>query len=139
MTIKMRLDTEGLRALIASNPELEVEIGKEVLNNIKADVIKSRVEGQIEACLKGMVKNEGTYYSARYVPVDKGFTELVRKVVVEAVTHFANEGLKQHVSDLAAQAIQKERVALHSDLKAILSNLVTPDMAKEIMREKILQ
>lgn len=138
MTIKMRLDTDGLRALIASNPELEVEIGKAVLNNITADAVKARVEGQIEACLKGMVKNEGTYYAARYVPVDKGFTTLVNKVVVEAVSHFANEGLKQHVADLAAQAIQKERIALHADLKVILSNLVTPEMAKEIMREKIL-
>lgn len=32
MSIKMRLDTDGLRALIADNPELEIEIGKEVLN-----------------------------------------------------------------------------------------------------------
>lgn len=138
MTMKLRLDTDGLRALIKDNPELEVEIGQAVLNNIRTDQIKAAVEGQIEACLKGMVKNEGTYYAARYVPVDKGFTTLVSKVVVEAVTHFANEGLKQHVADLAAEAIQRERIALHADLKVILRNLVTPEMAKEIMREKIL-
>lgn len=138
MTMKLRLDTDGLRALIKDNPELEVEIGAAVLNNIKTDQIKAAVEGQIEACLKGMVKNEGTYYAARYVPIDKGFTTLVNKTVIEAVTHFANEGLKQHVASLAAEAIQKERIALHADLKVILRNLVTPEMAKEIMREKIL-
>lgn len=139
MTMKLRLDTEGLRALIAGNPELEVEIGQAVLSNIKADAIQGRVQAQIEQCLKGMVKNEGgTYYSPRYVPVGKEFTALVNRVVVETVQAFANEGLKAHVADLASQAVRSERDKVGVELKAILRSLITPEMAKEIVREKIL-
>jgi hypothetical protein len=138
MTIKMRLDTDALRALIKDNPEIELEIGQAVLNNIQADTIRRRVEGQIEACLKGMVKNEGSFYQARYVPVDKQFTTLVNKVVVDAVTHFTNEGLKAHVDNLAAQAVREERDRVGADLRAILRTLITPEMAKEIVREKVL-
>jgi hypothetical protein len=136
--MKLRLDTDGLRALIKDNPELEVEIGREVLNNIKADQIQAKVQGQIEACLKGMVKNEGTWHTPRYVPVDKQFTALIQKVVIEAVTHFTNEGLKAHVENLAVQAVQDNANYAARELKEILRTLITPEMAKEIVREKVL-
>lgn len=138
MTMKLRLDTDGLRALIKDNPELEVEIGQAVLKNIKTDQIQLSVNAQIEACLKGMVKNEGSSWAPRYVPVDKQFTEIVRKTVVEAITHFATEQLKDHVEQLAMSAVRSERDKLGSDLRALLRSLVTPEMAKEIIREKIL-
>lgn len=135
--MKMRLDTDALRALIKDNPEIELEIGQAVLKNIEADAIKRRVEGQIEACLKGMVKNEGGY-PARYVPVDARFKELVNKVVVEAVTHFTTEGLKLHVEQLASNAVRIEANYAAKELKEILRTLITPEMAKEIVREKVL-
>ncbi|UAV89631.1 hypothetical protein [Pseudomonas phage COT4] len=138
MTIKMRLDTEGLRALIKDNPEIELEIQQSVLNNIKLDTIKRGVEAQIEACLKGLVRNEGSHWQPRYVPVDKQFTALMQKVVVEAVTAFTNEGLKQHVEEYAKNVVRIEASHVGKDLKAILQTLVTEDMAKEIMREKLL-
>lgn len=138
MTIKMRLDTEGLRALVKDNPDVELEIGRAVLNNIKADQIKNAVEGQIEACLKGMVKNEGSSWQPRYVPVDKQFTALIQKVVVEAVQHFTSEGLKQHVENLASNAVRIEANYAGKELKEILRQLITPEMAKEIVREKVL-
>lgn len=137
MTMKLRLDTDALRALIKDNPEVELEIGQAVLNNIKADAIKSRIEGQIEACLRGMVKNEGGY-PVRYVPVDARFKELVNKVVVEAVQHFTTEGLKLHVAQLAKDAVRSERDLVGIELKAILRSMITPEMAKEIVREKVL-
>lgn len=138
MTIKMRLDTDGLRALIKDNPEIELEIGQAVLKNIEADAIKRRVEAQIEACLKGMVKNEGSSWQPRYVPVDKQFVALIQKVVVEAVQHFTSEGLKQHVETLASNAVRIEANYAGKELKEILRTLITPEMAKEIVREKVL-
>lgn len=136
--MKLRLDTDGLRALIADNQELELEIGQAVLNNIKADAIQSRVEGQIEACLRGMVKNEGSSWAPRYVPVDKQFTTLINKVVIEAVQHFTQEGLKAHVESLARDAVRIEANYAGRELKEILRTLITPEMAKEIVREKVL-
>lgn len=138
MSIKMRLDTDALRAVIENNPEVEIEIGKAVLNNIKADVIKNRVEGQIEACLRGMVKNEGSSWQPRYVPADKQFTALIQKVVIEAVQHFTSEGLKLHVEQLAKDAVRIETNYAGKELKEILRGLITPEMAKEIVREKVL-
>jgi hypothetical protein len=138
MTIKMRLDTDGLRALIKDNPELEVEIGQEVLNNIKADVIQNKVNAQIDACLKGMVKNEGSYYTPRYVPVDKAFKELICQVTVEAIGHYTTETLQATITELASVAHRRERDKIGNNLKDLLKDLVTPEMAREIIREKIL-
>lgn len=138
MTIKMRLDTDALRALIKDNPEVELELTQAVLNNLKIDVLKKGIESQIEACLKGMVKNEGSTWQPRYVPQDKKFVELIQKVVIEAVTAFTSEGLKQHVEQLASNAIRIEANYAGKELKEILRGLITPEMAKEIVREKVL-
>jgi hypothetical protein len=138
MTIKMRLDTDSLRALIKDNPEVELELCQAVLNNLKIDVLKKGIETQIEACLKGLVKNEGSSWSPRYVPVDKQFTTLIQKVVIEAVQAFTSEGLKNHVAQLARDAVRIETSYASKELKEVLRGLITPEMAKEIVREKVL-
>lgn len=138
MTIKMRLDTDSLRALIKDNPEVELELTQAVLNNLKIDVLKKGIESQIEACLKGMVKNEGSSWSPCYVPADKKFTELIQKVVIEAVQAFTSEGLKNHVTQLAREAVRIETNYASKELKEVLRGLITPEMAKEIVREKVL-
>jgi hypothetical protein len=138
MSIKMRLDTEGLRALIASNPELEVEIGKEVLNNISSDQIKSKVEAKIDAVLKTMVTQEGTYYQPRYVIKDKQFLAAISAASKVAVEGAIDEALKEHISGAVLQAVEAERIRLRVEFKALLKEIVTPEMARDIMREKIL-
>ncbi|CUR44359.1 hypothetical protein VCM_00157 [Pseudomonas phage VCM] len=139
MTIKMRLDTDGLRALIASNPELEVEIGKEVLNNISSDQIKSKVEAKIDAVLKTMVTQEGTYYQPRYVIKDKQLLEAIAAASKAAVTTAIDEALKLQIADTVMSAVESERTRLRFELKGLLKEFCTPEMAREILREKILQ
>lgn len=138
MTIKMRLDTDGLRALIKDNPTLELEIGKAVMDNIRADEIKGRVEGQIREVLKGMVENKGYWSTPNWVIKDAGFRQAVDKAVGEALNLTIDEHIKAKVQDLVGSALRFERELLTQDVKRMLQELVTPELAKEILREKIL-
>lgn len=138
MTIRMRLDTEGLRALIAGNPELEIEIGKEVLNNITSDQIKSKVEARIDQVLKTMVTQEGTYYQPRYVIKDKQLLAAIAAASKTAVDNAIDDALKDQIATAVYSAIETERARLRIELKSLLKELVTPEMARDIMREKIL-
>lgn len=133
MSIKMRLDTDGLRALIADNPELELEIGKEVLNNISSDQIKSKVAAKIDAVLKTMVTQEGTYYQPRYVIKDKQLLEAISAASKAAVTTAIDEALKLQIADTVMSAVESERVRIRAELKALLKELFTPEMAREIL------
>lgn len=138
MTIKMRLDTDGLRALIKDNPTLELEIGKAVMDNIRADEIKGRVEGQIREVLKGMAENKGYWSAPNWVIKDAGFRQAVDKAVGEALNLTIDEHIKAKVQDLVGSALRVERELLTRDVKRMLQELVTPELAKEILREKIL-
>lgn len=138
MTIKMRLDTAGLRALIESNPLLEIEIGREVINNIKTDVVTRGVETQIMACLKGMVTSSGGWnptYTAKSPELIKAVTAAAAVAVEEAVA----SKLQDVISSRVTTALQYERELFTREMKKLLQELVTPEMAREIMREKILQ
>jgi hypothetical protein len=138
MAMKLRLDTEGLRALIAGNPELEIEIGKEVLNNITSDQIKAKVEGRIDEVLRTMVTQEGTYYQPRYTIKDKKFLEAISAASKVAVEGAIDNALKDQIATAVYSAIETERNRLRVELKSLLKELVTPEMARDIMREKIL-
>lgn len=139
MSIKMRLDTDGLRALIADNPELEIEIGKEVMKNISSDQIKSKVEARIDTVLKSMVTQEGTYYQPRYVIKDKQLQEAIAAASKAAVATAIDEALKFQIAETVLSAVESERTRLRFELKGLLKEFCTPEMAREILREKILQ
>lgn len=138
MTMKMRLDTEGLRALIASNPELEVEIGKEVMNNIKADVVKLKTEAAVEACLQGMMTKTGSYYNYSYVAKDPKLVGAISQVV----NQLAEGALEQRIESIVTQKVNAEVTRQREELKAHLVHglreLLTPEMAKELIKEKLM-
>lgn len=137
MTMKLRLDTDGLRALIKDNPELEVAIGKEVLNNIKDDFLTSKVLDRIEACLKGMVQSSGGWN-----PTYTAKAPELRQAIQAAVSGIIKEQLDQTIASVVSSRVgdvmRSERELIVRDVKALLRELVTPEMAREIMREKIL-
>jgi len=134
MTIKMRLDTEGLRALIASNPELELEIGREVVKNVTDEAIRSNITRKIETVLKSMVKNEGTGWQPIYKPVGKEFIAAVNSSITEAVRELIDATVTRAVDD----AVLRQQVRIATEVKSLLRELITPDMARDIVREKIL-
>jgi len=138
MTIKMRLDTEGLRALIKENPQLEIEIGKEVLNNINTDTIKGKIEGQIESCLKGLVQNAGTSWTPRWVAKAPELTQAVK----DAAQVVINEQLEASIARAVEQAVGREigvqTARLRREMLDAIRELITPEVARDIVREKIL-
>lgn len=134
MTLKLRLDTAGLRALIAENPELELEIGREVMNNIKADNIATGVAAQITECLNSMVKRTG-YYNDRKI-VAKA-PELVAAIRAE-VDRVVAESLGAMIYERVEVASRMAQAALVKEFRGCFADMVTPEMARDILREKIL-
>ncbi|QNR53825.1 hypothetical protein phiK7A1_035c [Pseudomonas phage phiK7A1] len=137
MSIKMRLDTDALRALIKDNPEVEVEIGQAVLNNITTDTIKGKVEAQINACLKSMVK-QSSGWPVRYEAVDKTLVQVINGIVIDTIRTQTEVNIKNAVDDAVSQAVAAERKKFGTEIRALLKELITPEMAREIVREKIL-
>lgn len=137
MTIKMRLDTDGLRALIKDNPQIELEIGKEVLNNISTDQIKEKVEVRISEVLKGMATNKGSWHTPVYEIKDASLQKAIDEAVAAAVANKVDQAIKDKIQSLVSSAMRIEREFLVKDAKKLLKELVTPEMARDILREKI--
>lgn len=133
MTIKMRLDTDGLRALIASNPELEVEIGKEVMNNISTDQIKSKVEARITEVLKSLVTSKGSWSAPTYEIKDAGLRKAIDAAVTLAVSEKIDQAIQDKVQSLVSSALRIEREHLFKDVKVLIQSSITPEMAREIL------
>lgn len=138
MTIKMRLDTEGLRALLKDNPGLEVEIGQEVTNNIKDDIIKRGIDAKVEACLQGMMENAGSYYSPKWVAKDPKIKAAIKAAIEGEVRAELEDSIKTIANEIIVRELRAERERIGADLKSILRTLVTPEMARDVVREKIL-
>lgn len=142
MSIKMRLDTAGLRALIADNPELEVEIGKEVLKNIKdgfvRETIEKALEGRVALIMSSFVENKGSRWQPKYVPVHEGFTQVVNTLVREVIKEESERILAERLQVAVDGAIQSAQISLARGLHAMLREQITPELAKEIIREKLL-
>jgi DNA-binding FrmR family transcriptional regulator len=135
--IKMRLDTEGLRAMIANNPEIEMEIGREVINNIQMDSIKGKIEGQITACLRGMVQSSGGW-NPTYSAKSPEMIQAVKAAAESLINAVLSDKLDGIIATRVESALRIERDYLIRDVKKLMLELVTPDMARDIMREKIL-
>lgn len=133
--MKLRLDTAGLRALIADNPELEVEIGREVLNNIRKDITESKVSQAIELAVKGLTQTVGPWNNQRHEIRDENFKRAVNGLVNE----YAGERVKQVVEDIVTDRVQQlVHSHIRANIKDILREVVDADMAKQIMLEKLL-
>lgn len=133
MTIKMRLDTAGLRALIAENPELQVEIGKEVLNNIRSDVVQKNVDDAVKLAVEGMLKDNGYWSSPRYTVKDPKMLEAVNTVVKTTIEASMDKAIAEKVSALVSQAVAVEQTRLQRELKAVLQGVITPELARELL------
>lgn len=133
----MRLDTQGLRALIADNPEIEVELGKEVLNNIKSDIIESNIKAVIDKCIDSHMEKEGGYYSTKFTLSPKMRT-LVESVVREHTLQLLENKIKSQAREMLMKEVINIRKELREEMKNNLKDLVTPEMAKEILKEKLL-
>lgn len=131
--MKLRLDTDGLRALIKDNPEIELEIGKEVLNNISTDQIKNKVEAQISTVLSGMVTNQGAWHNPSYVIKDANLRKAIDAAVVTAVAEKVDQTIQDKIQSLVYSAIRVEREHLFKDVKAMIQSSITPEMAREIL------
>lgn len=133
MTIKMRLDTAGLRALIADNEELQVEIGQEVLKNIRSDVVQKNVDDAVKAVVESMLKDGGYWSNPRYTVKDPNMLKAIDNVVKTTIEASMDKAVAEKVQSLVSQAVQAEQSRLRSELKGILQSVVTPEVAREIL------
>lgn len=138
MTIKMRLDTDGLRALIKDNPQIELEIGREVLNNISTDTIKGKIEGQIEQCLKGLVHNAGSHWTPRWVAKAPELTQAVKDAAQVVINDQLEASIARAVEQAVGREIGVQTARLRREMLDAIKDLITPEVARDIVREKIL-
>jgi hypothetical protein len=135
--ITLRLNTESLRAMIEENPEFKLEIQKSVINNIKDDNIENAVRDRITAVLKSM-GNGGDYYNRKITITDTDLIAAIKTVVDEQVKLQSTTAIKNAVADL----VITERTVLRKELKLLLKeemiDVLTPEMAKEILLAKLV-
>lgn len=133
--MKLRLDTAGLRALIADNPELEVEIGKSVLNNIRKDVTESKVQVVVDKVLNDMVQKVGTWNNQRY----EVRSDDLKRAINGLVNEYAGDRVRQVVEEIVEGKVQQIiNSYVKANIKDILREVVDVDMAKAIVLEKLL-
>lgn len=135
--INMRLDTTGLRAIIADNPEFEVELQKAVVRNITDDLLRVNISKRVDEVLNTIAVKGGSYYQPTYT-LNPAFTSAVQTVIREQVQEIAVARLTTMVGDEIRTQMLKVRLELQGELKALMRTLLTPELATELMREKLL-
>jgi hypothetical protein len=133
----LRLDTAGLRSLIAENPAFSVEIQQAVLNNIRNDNIQQAVVDRVNGCLDKMAPRESYYGSARIIK-DQKLLEVIHATVRAEVS----ESLKQAVEDAVSSATNSIDLRIRQEVKKlakeiILESLTSAD-ARAILLEKLV-
>lgn len=137
MTIKMRLDTDALRALIKDNPQVEIEIGEAVMNNIKADALEGKVAAKISEILKNMTVNKGDWRAPNHVIKCPEMQAAIKVCVNELVGVQIKETVDKLLDARVTQLLTRETERLRGEMRQALSDLLTPEMAKDLVREKL--
>lgn len=137
MTIKMRLDTDALRALIKDNPQVEIEIGEAVMNNIKADYLSSKVESKISQVLNSMTTNVGTWSKPDHVIKCPDLKQAIKSATNEIVNIQVKESVDKIISERVQKLVDAEYMRLRKEFREVMMSLITPEMAKDIIREKL--
>lgn len=134
----LRLDTNGLRSLIADNPEFEIEIQNSVINNIRQDVTENAVRERITSVLRDMSAREGNWYNSNLRIKDQQLIDAMKAVVSEHVSQITSSVIKDAVADLIA--VERTRVArdMKESVRDAILLALTPEMAKEILLAKLI-
>jgi hypothetical protein len=138
MSITLRLDTTGLRKMIEDNPEFKIEIQKGVLDNINSDNIEQAVRTKIEIVLRSMCKEEGNYYNKKYTITDAKLIEAMRLIVEQQVVELSETAIKNNIADIISGIALELRRDMKANLKASILEVMTPELAKEILIAKLV-
>lgn len=136
--ITMRLDTAALRAMIEDNPEFKLDIQKNVLDNINKDNLDNCVRQKVESILLQMCEKGGSYYQPIYTMKDKQLVDAITRVVESVSSQVANDKIKAAVDSAVHDASIRVRQELRTTIKDALLDVVTPEMAKEILIAKLV-
>lgn len=138
MSITMRLDTAALRAMIEENPEFNLEIQKNVLDNINKDNLDQCVRQKVEALLLAMCEKSGSYYNPTYTMKDQNLVLAITNIVTVVAEELAGEKIKKMVEAAIQDASMVVRRELRTTIKDAILDVVTPEMAKEILLAKLV-
>jgi hypothetical protein len=133
----LRLDTAGLRSLIAENATFAVEIQQAVLNNIKNDNIQQAVIDRVNGCLDKMAPKESYYGSARVIK-DERIREVINKVVQAEVSGYLKQAVEDAVNSATNAIDTRIRQEVKRLAKEVLLETLTASDAKLILMEKLI-
>ena len=138
----LRLDTEGLRSLIKENPSFKLDIQQAVLDNIKRDNIQEAVKARIDQCLASMCTKGGTYYAPTFKATDPALIKAITDVVQEEAKRILGDTVLQNVEFQITRLVEQERAKIREifkdQAKEALLLAITPEMAREIVLQKLL-
>jgi len=137
MTMTLRLDTAGLRSMIAENPTFAIEIQQAVLNNIRADNIQQAVIDRVNGCLDKMAPKEG-YYSTTRVIKDQKMLDVINATVRAEVSVALKVAIEDAVSSATNAIDLRIRQEVKKVAKEVLLESLTAADAKAILLEKLM-
>lgn len=138
MTMTLKLDTGGLRALIADNPEFKLVITQAVTNNIKDDIVKSGIDNKLRTILNELVETNGWGTNVTHNWKSKEFKQLVYNMVQQ----LAGRTIEAAAQDAAGVylATNGQKFIAHGIQKLMneqLDNLITEDVVRAALDKKL--
>lgn len=137
MAMTLRLDTPGLRAMIADNPTFQLEIQQAVINNIKNDNIQQAVIDRVNGCLDKMAPKENYYGSARIIK-DQRILEVINATVKAEVKGMLKEAIDDAVANATSIIDLRVRQEIKKVAKEVILESLTVADAKAILMEKLM-
>lgn len=138
MSMTLRLDTAGLRSMIADNPTFAVEIQQAVLNNIRNDNIQQAVIDRVNGCLDKMAPREPGWTNTRVIK-DQRILDVINSTVRSEVQGM----LKVAIDDAVLSATNAIDIRIRQEVKKLAKEVVFESLtaadAKEILMEKMLR
>lgn len=129
--ITLKADTDLLRAILANDPELRVEISKAVLNNIRDDIVQANLVAKIKHNIEQLSYGDAAFLSPES---EKGsFHALMKKFVLAAAERDLPAILEDVFEKKAAKAISTKIILALAEVDKRIN-----DRVDEILLEKKL-
>lgn len=96
--ITIKLDTTGLRTLIADNPEFKVELMSAVMSNIKSDLLTDSLEQKLKSVFSNMVSTSGWGSTLKYQWNNDQFRKIVEQTLKERTVEVLETAVEKSVS-----------------------------------------
>lgn len=138
MSMTLKLDTAGLRALIKDTPEFKLQITNAVMNNIKDDHVQESIKRKLLTVIEDLIERRGYGSNTSFHWKSQEFKQLVLTTVIESTGH-AIETTAQEAA-ASYMALNGPKIVMQYLEKALeeqLDSLITEDVVRAALDKKL--